>query len=255
MTSNSSPTKSSKDSSRANEIVSASSMGASSSNRSSPTKQPSIAATSKNSEASSSAKEPAAQSMAEIALSWLTPTAAVVTAAVSTTKTPTTSTPDVKLSEKKLDAMDSKMNKNIGKIQEQVSRDLVIPEEIQEDVSFNSMLSDAAYFSNVAASTLAAAGKLAVDSLNPCETDAATVSDNNKKVPAKPKTPTVAVNKKKVPAKPKTPEEIAAEWRQKRRAKEARRSELVYDSSPYSYLTDNAFAAGSEDDDDKTQVV
>ena len=57
----------------------------------------------------------------------------------------------------------SEMDTNIGKIQDVVSRDLVISDKINKDVTFSSMLRDAADFSTAAAASLAAAGMASVD--------------------------------------------------------------------------------------------
>ena len=115
--------------------------------------------------------------------------------------------------------IDDEMDMNIGRIQNQVSKDLALSDEVHEEMTFGMMMSDAAYFSTVAANTLVAAG-MAVEHL----------------VLGPPKIP-------------KAPEEIASEWRRrKRKAARDAGSELVYDSSPYACLTEKAFAASSDDD-------
>lgn len=127
----------------------------------------------------------------------------------------------------------TEMDSNIGKIQEVVSKDLVMPDKIQEEMTFSSMLRDAAYFSAAAASTLAAAGLASVEA-------AGEAVEHMVLGP---------------PQETKAPTELVSEWKQNRNAATDVRPELVYVVDPYSGLTDEAFSGRSDDDDDKTEVA
>ena len=127
----------------------------------------------------------------------------------------------------------TEMDANIGKIQEVVSKDLVMSDKIQEEMTFSSMLRDAAYFSAAAASTLAAAGLASVEA-------AGEAVEHMVLGP---------------PQETKAPTELVSEWKRKRKAAVHARPELVYVVDPYSGLTDEAFSGRSDDDDDKTEVA
>lgn len=118
----------------------------------------------------------------------------------------------------------TEMDSNIEKIQDVVSKDLVISTKMKSEVTFGSMLRDAAYFSTAAATSLAAAGMASVEA-------AGEVVEHMVLGP-----PESADDKDSTTSVSKSPKR-------------------VYVTSPYSGLSDAAFSMHDDEDDDKTDVV
>lgn len=118
----------------------------------------------------------------------------------------------------------TEMDTNIGKIQDVVSKDLVISNKLKSEVTFGSMLRDAAYFSTAAASSLAAAGMASVEA-------AGEAVEHMVLGP-----PEMTDDKGTITSASKSPKR-------------------VYVTSPYSGLSDAAFSMHFNEDDDKTDVV